>query len=36
MIEILIGDDNKVSLKTTNRFDPSVVQVKVIDDKEWL
>lgn len=76
MIEILIGDDNKVSLKTTNeiaeteiaativvetmrnlkkpepdvkfklvlvgmdvlfnRFDPSVVQVKVIDDKEWV
>lgn len=64
MIEILIDDDNKVSLKTTNgiteteiasttvvvlstglkskmdvlfnRFDPSVVQVKVIDDKEWL
>lgn len=45
MIEILIDDDNVVVLSTGlkskmdvlfNRFDPSVVQVKVIDDKEWL
>lgn len=34
MIEILIGDDNMDVL--FNRFDPSVVQVKVIDDKEWV
>ena len=55
MIDILIDDDNKVSLKTTNgvaeteiasaivveamrnlkKLEP-IVQVKVVDDKEWL
>lgn len=43
MIEILIDDDNKLStgLKSKmdvlfNRFNPSIVQVKFIDDKEWV
>lgn len=41
MIEVLIDDDNSEGLKSKmnvlfNRFDPSIVQVKVIDDKEWV